>query len=91
MGPLVYAAAQTILVLLWLCDWKFWKQGGDGKILTGPELGLRTARLSSVEFVWYSAFLLAIFGSIFSAIGGTSEFVLRCLRIREADGLQSSN
>lgn len=85
MGPLVYAAAQTILLSLWLCDWKFWKQDRDGKILTGSELSSRAARLSSVDFVWYSAFLLAIFGSIFSAIGGTSELVSRRLRICEAD------
>jgi hypothetical protein len=91
MVPLVYAAAQTVLISLWLCDWKFWKQDRDGKILSASELSSRAIQLHVADFAWYTAFLLAIFGSIFSAIGGTSEFLSRTMRLREADGLQFSN
>ncbi len=74
MVPLLYAATQTILVLLWLCDWRYWKRGPDLKVFTIQEIRkLQTPYLTTPELLWYVLFLLSVIGATIFAIGGTSK------------------
>jgi hypothetical protein len=75
MLPLIYSSAQTVLVILWLLDWNFWKRGRRGKLLNTQQLQKQRRRMSLADFAWYFWFLLSGAAAILTAVGGTRKFM----------------
>lgn len=70
MTVLAYVAGQTILIILWLIDWLFWKRNKTGSIKLPDE---ERQWISPAAAAWYLVFLLSTSISFFTAIIGTSQ------------------
>jgi hypothetical protein len=68
---LVYGTVQILLVILWLCDWCYWRRDARGKVMTSPDL---STKLLWSDGIWYICFVLCISLSVLTSIGGTCEF-----------------
>lgn len=79
MTTLMWASSQTLLMILWMVDWKFW---GRDKFLQGSSKSATTvkASLSGAEMVWYLCFVLGIMGAVIRSIGGTMFVLMQLYR-----------
>ena len=74
MIPLLYCSVQTLLVLLWLLDWKYWPRIKNNKVRTSIDPQTGNHLISVREGLWYAVFILSVLGAITTALGGTSKY-----------------
>lgn len=68
MTFLTYAAAQTLLMLLCIVDWVFWRRDRAGVVASSP----RSIAWWS-NFLWYFVWAITVIFAAFIGIFGTGE------------------
>jgi hypothetical protein len=65
---LVYGAVQILLIVLWLCNWCFWRRDKKGKVKSTLDF---ESGFCWSDWVWYVCFVVCISLSVLTSIGGT--------------------
>lgn len=74
---LCYGLSQTILILLTLIDWCYWKRDAKGNVTAFNPKSKRSHSDALLGHIWYILYLIAVFVGLFTSIAGTCKTLLK--------------